>query len=218
MVSGITNDTTAAAATMKKATGMNKDDFLTLFVTQLKNQDPLKPQDSNEFIAQLAQLTQVEQSYNTNTNLANLLTAINGMSSLNSVSFIGKEVSASSNQINLVSGKQALLGYRLPANADQVKVEIRDGRGVTIRTLTAGKTQAGDGTIGWDGKSDGGTQAPAGSYSFSVTGITGDTKFDGSPQIIGKVDGINVEGQEPVITIGGISVPLSQILSVKGVT
>lgn len=62
MVNGITTDTTAAAAAMKKSTGMNKDDFLKLFVTQLQHQDPLNPADSSEFIGQLAQLTQVEQA------------------------------------------------------------------------------------------------------------------------------------------------------------
>ncbi|WP_298272619.1 flagellar hook capping FlgD N-terminal domain-containing protein, partial [Geobacter sp.] len=66
MISGVTNDTTAAAAAMKQSTGLNKDDFLKLFITQLQNQDPLQPQDSSQFIAQLAQLTQVEQAYNTN--------------------------------------------------------------------------------------------------------------------------------------------------------
>ncbi|WP_298431945.1 FlgD immunoglobulin-like domain containing protein [Geobacter sp.] len=217
MISGVTNDTNAAAAAMKQATGLNKDDFLKLFVTQLKNQDPLKPQDSSEFIAQLAQLTQVEQAYNTNTNLKSLLTAMNGASSLSTVSFIGKEIKADGDQVNLTAGTPATLGYRLPANASQVQVDIADATGKTVRTITLGATAAGDGTVTWDGKDGAGNPLPAGSYTVTVTGVNGDgTKFPGNPLLLGKVDGVTLEGSEPSVTLSGISVPISKILSVKG--
>ena len=90
MVNSVTSttDTSAAAAAMKKSIGMNKDDFLKLFIEQLKYQDPLKPTDAEQMLSQLSQLTQVEQSYNTNTNLANLLTAQNNSNTMASVSFI----------------------------------------------------------------------------------------------------------------------------------
>ena len=106
MVDAVSSTTLAAdgAAAMKKATGMNKDDFLKLFVTQLQNQDPMKPQDSNQFIAQLAQLSQVEQSYNTNTNLQSLLTAQNNATVVSAVSFIGKDVLAAGSQVSLTAG------------------------------------------------------------------------------------------------------------------
>lgn len=219
MINGVTNDTTAAAAAMKKSTGMNKDDFLKLFVTQLQNQDPLNPQDSTQFVSQLAQLTQVEQAYNTNTNLSSLLTAMNGSTSLSAVSFLGKEIKADGDQVKLVTGTEPSLGYRLPATASKVLVEVQDSRGITVRTLTLGATPAGDGTVSWDGKDGAGKALPAGSYTFSVTGYNADgDKFAGSPLLLGKVDGVTLEGTEPYVTIGGIDVPMSKILSVKGVS
>ncbi|AJE04347.1 flagellar hook assembly protein FlgD [Geobacter pickeringii] len=217
MVTGVTNDTTAAAAAMKKSTGMNKDDFLKLFITQLQNQDPLKPQDSSQFIAQLAQLTQVEQAYNTNTNLQSLLSAMNGASNLSAVSFIGKAIKADSDQLNLTAGSAATVGYRLPANASQVQVGIADATGKTVRTITLGATAAGDGSLAWDGRDSSGNSLPSGSYTVTVTGINSDgTQFSGSPLLLGKVDGVTLEGSEPSITVSGISVPISKILSVKG--
>lgn len=217
MVTGVTTDTTAAAAAMKKSTGLNKDDFLKLFVTQLQNQDPLKPQDSSQFIAQLAQLTQVEQAYNTNTNLQSLLTALNGSSNLTTVSFIGKDVKADGNQVNLTAGTATTLGYRLPANASQVQVGIADATGKTVRSITLGATAAGDGTAAWDGRDGSGNLLPSGSYTVSVTGVNSDgTTFSGTPLLLGKVDGVTLEGSEPSVTISGISVPISKILSVKG--
>lgn len=217
MVYGVTNDTTAAAAAMKKSTGMNKDDFLKLFVTQLQNQDPLNPQDSTEFIGQLAQLTQVEQAYNTNSNLSDLLNLVNGATSLSAVSFIGKEITASGNLIKLTGGTQPTLGYRLPATAQKVTIKIKDDTDTVVRTLTLGSTQAGDGSITWDGKDEKGNTLPEGRYTFSVSGTNakGDA-FDGAPLLLGRAEGVMLEGEEPYITIGGINVPLGNILSVKG--
>ena len=88
-----TNSTTASAATsMKQDIGFNANDFMQLLVTQLKNQDPLNPQDSSQFVSQLAQLSQVEQTYNINTNLQNLLSSQNNITSLSAMSLIGKNV------------------------------------------------------------------------------------------------------------------------------
>ncbi|SNB47055.1 flagellar hook assembly protein FlgD [Geobacter sp. DSM 9736] len=210
---------TAGAAAMKKATGMNKDDFLQLFVTQLKNQDPLKPQDSSEFIGQLAQLTQVEQSYNTNTNLGKLLAAANGAQEMSAVSFIGKSVVAEGGGFSLKTGDTPTLGFRLPAQAKKVLVEIRDVAGKLVRTLTAGTTPAGDGVISWDGKDGNNRAVPPGTYGYAVTATgSDDKKFDGKPLMSGRVEAVTLEGDEPMLTVSGMDVPLSTVLSVKGAT
>lgn len=217
MVNGITNDASAAAAAMKKATGMNKDDFLKLFVTQLQNQDPLNPADSTEFIGQLAQLTQVEQAYNTNSNLSAIIDLFNGAASLSSVSYIGKTVTANGDLIKLANGSQPTLGYRLAANAQKVAIDIKDVSGTVVRTLTLGSTQAGDGTIAWDGRDGKGNPLPDGRYTFSVTGFNAEgEKFQGYPLLTGTVEAVSLEGKEPHVTVGGISVPLGNVLSVKG--
>ncbi|BDV41455.1 basal-body rod modification protein FlgD [Geotalea uraniireducens] len=220
MITGITNTTTtttSAADAMKQSTGLNSNDFLQLFITQLQNQDPLNPQDSSQFITQLAQLTQVEQSYNTNTNLQNLQTALNGSNSLSAVSFIGKQATVQSDEVGLTSGTAASLGYRLPADAAKVLIDIKDSAGNTVRTLTLGQTATGDGTVIWDGKDAAGNQLPSGTYTYSVAGINSNNEeFSGTALLTGTVSKVNLEGQEPVLTIGGIDVSLSNLLSVKG--
>lgn len=211
------NDSTAAAAAMKKATGMNKDDFLKLFVTQLQNQDPMNPQDSSQFIAQLAQLTQVEQAYNTNSNLQDMLNQANNTTTLSAVSFIGKEVVAPGSQVDLQTGSPTLVNYRLSSAAQTVTFSIKDASGAAVKTLTLGRTAAGDGSIAWDGTDNNGRQLPAGTYSVAVTGGNVDgTTFAGTPLIKGKVDGVNMEGSSPSLTIGALQVPIANVLSVKG--
>lgn len=219
MVTGIADASMNAAAAMKRATGINKDDFLKLFITQLKNQDPLNPRDSAEFIAQLAQLTQVEQAYNTNSNLEKLLSTINTNAGLNSVSFIGKEVVTEGNQVSLKAGTPVKLGFRLDHQASEVKIEIMNGAGMTVRTLHGGAASAGDSALVWDGRDSANNPMPPGTYTYSVKAVNGDGKeFTAQPLMTGRVDGVRFQGGEPVLTMGGTEVPLARVLSVKGVS
>ncbi|MDD2337801.1 MAG: flagellar hook capping FlgD N-terminal domain-containing protein, partial [Geobacteraceae bacterium] len=100
-----TTDTSAASAAMKQSMGMNKDDFLKLFITQLQNQDPLDPMDATEQISQLAQITQVEQSYNINSNLESVISSLADSATLSAISYVGSEVTASGSEVYLQEGE-----------------------------------------------------------------------------------------------------------------
>jgi flagellar basal-body rod modification protein FlgD len=207
----------AGASAMKQATGLNKDDFLQMLVAQLKNQDPLNPQDSSAFVAQLAQITQVEQTYNVNTNLESLMAAQNSANSLSAVSLIGKVVSAQGSQVALTSGTPSTLNFTLPSAATQVKVEIRDANGNIVRTLTQGATATGAGNIAWDGKDDSNNTLASGKYSFSVSGTDASgQKIQGTSMIQGQVSGVRLAGSSLVLTVNGLDVPLASVLEVKG--
>jgi flagellar basal-body rod modification protein FlgD len=209
-------DTNTAAASMRQTTGMNKNDFLQLLVTQLKSQDPLNPQDSSEFVAQLAQLTQVEQTYNINTNLQNLLASQNNFSSMSAMSLIGKEITTASSQVVLTAGGQPSLPFSLASDATHLNLEIKDATGRTVRTLTQGATSAGVRSTTWDGMDDNGQPVPAGTYTFAVSGLdaTGQA-ISATPLFRGRVSGVNLEGDTPVLTVNGIYVPLTSVLEVK---
>lgn len=218
MVSTVTaTSSSSAAAAMKKETGLNKDDFLKLFVAQMQNQDPLNPQDSSQYITQLAQLTQVEQSYNTNSNLQSILTQGNNMATLSTVSFIGKYVTAAGNQVSHQSGTPDTIGYNLSSSAQSVAISITDSNGAVIKTLTQGLTAAGNGSVTWDGTNSQGQQVPAGVYKVTVRGVDGNgAAFGGTPLVTGKVDGIEMGSSEPVLNMGSLQVPVSSVVSVKG--
>ena len=208
--------TLTAADYMKKTTGLNKDDFMKLFITQLQNQDPLNPQDSSAMVTQMAQITQVEQSYNTNTNLQSLLSATNSSSSMSAVSFIGKTITAQGSQVSLSSGSQPKLNFNLPSAANQVQVAIQDSNGRTVRTMTMGQTSAGDGSLAWDGKDNNNSALPAGLYNFSVTGVNPDgSSFSGTPLIKAVVDVVKLDQGSTVLTAGGIDVPMANVTTVR---
>lgn len=209
-----TTDTTAASAAMKKSMGMNKDDFMKLFVAQLQYQDPLKPMDSTAMLEQLSQLSLVEQSYNSNTALNNLLTAQNNSNSLAAVSFIGKDVKANGNIVTFDGSTLTSVGFNLPISAEAAQVSIADASGKTVRTANIGAVSAGDAKVAWDGLDDSGTLLPAGAYTFSVaaTSANGST-LPVNTYTTGRIDGVNLSGATPQLTIGPTSIALSDVIS-----
>ncbi len=217
---GSTTDAPAATSTqdaMKQDLGLNSSDFLTLFVAQLQNQDPLAPQDPSAMLSQLAQMTQVEQAYNTNTALQNLLTAQNNASAMNSVSFIGGVVKANGNAAAFDGTNAVPLQFNLSVPAASGTVTISDASGRTVRTASLGAQSAGDSSFTWDGKDNNGATLPAGAYTFAVNGTTADrSAVTATTYTTGRVDGVSFVNGVPVLTIGGFSVSLSDIVSVKG--
>lgn len=207
--------TGSAAAAMKKATGMNKDDFLKLFVTQLQNQDPLNPQDGTQFIAQLAQLTQVEQAYNTNTNLQSLLSQGNNAGTLAAVSLIGKQVEAPGSQVELQSGSGATINYNLGRSAETVTVSVLDANGKVVKTINAGARNSGNNSVAWDGTDNSGAALTPGAYSFSITAKdAGGNLISSTGLVRGKVSGVDMSGTTPVLSIGALKLSLTDVISV----
>ncbi|MDA8429063.1 MAG: flagellar hook assembly protein FlgD [Geobacteraceae bacterium] len=220
MISSVTStaDATAANAAMKSSLGLSSDDFLKLFVAQLQNQDPLAPQDPAAMLTQLSQMTMVEQANNTNTALNNLLTAQNNSTSINSVSFIGKTVTANGNAAVFDGSSPTSLQYNLPAAASSGTVTITDAAGNTIRTAALGAQASGNSSFSWDGRDNSGALVPAGAYSFAVNATsTNGTAIAATTYTTGRVDGINVASGTPVLTIGAATVSLSNVISISGV-
>lgn len=213
------NSTAAADAAMKKTSGLNKDDFLKLFITQMENQDPLNPQDSSQFIGQLAQLTQVEQAYNSNTNLQNLLSQGSNVTTLGTIALVGKQVEANGSQVNLTAGSPATLNFSLDLAASQVSVSVTDATsGQVVKTITAGQMGSGKGSVSWDGTTNTGTTASAGVYNFSVTAVDANgNNVTGTPFVKGTVSSVDMTGTTPKLNIGGIGLSVSDVTSVGGV-
>ncbi len=212
-----TTSTTAAAAAMKKSLGMDKDDFMKLFIAQLQYQDPLKPQDPSAMLDQLSQLSLVEQSYNNNTALNNLLTSQNNSTTMNSVSFIGKNVKANGNTVAFDGASSASMQFNLSVPADSATVTITDASGRTVRTATIGAVTASDTTLAWDGRDNNGSLLPAGAYRFSVQAMTASgTSVAATTYTTGRIDGVNLSNGIPTLTIGAATVSLTDVIGIMG--
>jgi flagellar basal-body rod modification protein FlgD len=137
---------------------------------------------------------------------------------MNSVSFIGKNVKANGNAIAFDGTSVAPLQFNLPVAASAATVTIFDASGKTVKTADLGTLSAGDTALTWDGYDNNGALLPAGSYTFSVNATSADGKaLSATTYTTGRIDGVNLAGSVPQLTIGAVSVALSDIISVKGV-
>ncbi|MEX1146872.1 MAG: flagellar hook capping FlgD N-terminal domain-containing protein, partial [Sphingomonadales bacterium] len=136
------------------------DTFLTLLTTQLQHQDPLEPMDSKEFTQQLVSFSGVEQQIQANKNLEDVIGKLASQDMAAAVSYIGQDIIAMSDKASLRDGAAQWV-YALEGGADDVDLTIKDGNGVTVRTLN-GETDAGTHSLNWDGRDENGNQMPDG--------------------------------------------------------
>ncbi|QOJ19360.1 MAG: flagellar hook assembly protein FlgD [Gammaproteobacteria bacterium] len=174
-----TASTAAAGTTSKKDAENPQDRFLKLLVTQMKNQDPLKPLDNAEVTSQLAQISTVSGLDKLNSTLQKLVSSADDTRSVEALGLIGHKAFVPGTAIAL-SGDGAIAGIELAQPVDQLKVTILDGAGAAIRTMDLGAQPTGISTISWDGLTDSGTKAVDGDYTFAVSAKQGgnDVKVD----------------------------------------
>jgi flagellar basal-body rod modification protein FlgD len=148
--------------------------FMTLLVTQLKNQDPMNPLDNAQLTSQLAQLSTVTGVNKLNTTLESLKTSYQSSEAMSATNMIGHGVFVEGNFVNLAKG-QSILGANLTTGAEDVKLIVTDPvTGKDIKTIELGTQAAGIVPVTWDGIADGGTTAlKDGKYSFRVVATNG---------------------------------------------
>lgn len=210
----------ALSTTSATTTGASKDDFLKLLVAQMSNQDPTQPQEGTEFVTQLAQFSLVEQSTNQSTALQNLSTQISGLASNQATDLIGQNVQVKGSGLTWDGSSSPSTSVNLSAASATTTVQIQDSTGATVRTLQMGPQSAGPLTINWDGKTDAGGNAPAGSYTVSVAAATASgAQVNASSAITGKVTQVNFSKGYPEVTLdSGVTASISELVSVGGAT
>ena len=202
------------AATDRSSIADDFDTFLSLLTTQLRNQNPLDPLDTNQFTEQLVQFTEVEQSVKLNENLEQLVKVSTASAITNVVSFLGGEVTIDGETAKLEDGS-ASWNYDVDESADGAIFTVRNAAGVPVLTKTF-SVSAGPGRFVWDGVTDTGSNAPDGIYSLSITATDASgVAINVTTESVGTVQGIDLSGSEPVLLVDGQEVTLDQIKSVK---
>ena len=214
--SHVTTPATAQDATSRGIASLadNFNTFLSLLTTQLKNQDPTSPLDSNQFTQQLVQLTGVEQQLNANTLLKQVVAnTSSGIST--AVTLIGKTVKAVSDTANLSNG-QAQWTYNLPSNASDLKIQVLDANGNIVHAEAPSNLKAGDHAISWNGKNLLGTQLPnGGTYTLRVTATDpSGAQLATTTYVQGVVTGVTQANGGTNITVNGGPVDWSKVVSV----
>ncbi|HWA90447.1 MAG TPA: flagellar hook assembly protein FlgD [Rhizomicrobium sp.] len=188
----------------------NFDTFLKLLTTQLQNQDPMSPMDSNEFTQQLVQFSSVEQQINTNDNLQSLIALSLSQQASASVNYIGHSVVMTSGKGALQNG-QVDWTYNLSAPSAGTTLTVKDANGTVVYSGAGGAAQ-GNNDFAWDGEDMNGNQLPDGQYTLSVAATASDgtaiTSTVASKAIVTAVD---MSGTTPMLVLGATEIPLSEV-------
>lgn len=194
--------------------GKNFDNFLTLLTAQLRNQDPVSPLNPTEFTTQLVQFTAVEQAIRQNKNLEELIALQKTSQSAAMVGYVGKTIEAKGSSVFLSEGK-AEFTYRLDGAAAKTTITITDSSGKLVRSAI-GQTAKGLHSFVWDGRNDGSVPVPDGTYKVAVTATDGAGKpISTTTSIVGKVSGVTTANGSTALTVNGLKIPLSDVVSVR---
>jgi flagellar basal-body rod modification protein FlgD len=193
----------------------NFDTFLQLLTTQLQNQDPLSPLDTNQFTEQLVEFASVEQQINENSNLQTLISLQQTSEATQAMQFLGSSVTISSNAAALsnATSQEATWSVNSPSPATAA-VTISSSTGQVAYTGTT-SLSSGTQSFAWNGQGNNGVTWPDGNYTLSITA----TGANGSPvtvttQVQGTVSAVNVSQNPPTIMVGGQSYPISAIQTI----
>jgi len=222
MATSIFNPTAAAAASTasgsspNNSTGIdantiagNFQTFLTLLTTQLQNQNPLDPLDTNQFTQQLVMFAQVEQQLKSNDELSTLVSLEKSAQATTALAYVGQTVAVNGQTAALTNG-QATWSLQVPKpSTGTITIASQTGQTVFTGNYTL---QAGTQNFSWDGRDNNGVQWPDGNYTISVTAKDASGQSVAIPtDIQGVVDSIDLTQTPPALSIGGQTFTLDKI-------
>src|SRR5450830_1920890 len=207
------NGTKASTNTIQAA----QDQFMTLLTTQMKNQDPLNPMDNAQVTSQLAQLSTV-------TGINQVNASINAMNAnLQAANMIGQGVLVPGNNIALttttnsagVSATGGAYGLNLPQNISGGTVAITNAAGAVVKTINLGALSQGVQTLSWDGSTDSGGTAPAGTYSYTVKAASGASSVTPTNLEFGMVSSVSTSSQGVTLNLANLgSVAMNTVVQI----
>jgi flagellar basal-body rod modification protein FlgD len=197
---------------------LGKDDFLNLLVTQLQHQDPLNPTESTEFTAQLAQFSSLEQLNNINDNLKNMELFQTSMTHSQAVSYIGKEITAKGNSVQLESGRPAECQFELEASAALTVISVYDASGGFVKSFETGPLNSGRQSAAWDGTDNNGNSASPGLYRFEVQAVDANNEsLSVTPLLSSVVTGVSFKDQAASLITGLQTIAIDDVIAVSEV-
>lgn len=217
MTTAIENDVYAAlglgakqAESTKRNDQLLQEDFLKLMVAQLKNQDPMKPMESGDFLGDIAQFGTVSGIQDLQESFASLSSSIQSSQALQAAALVDRQVLVPLNGGRLESGGVIAGAVELPASTSQLTLGIYDSAGALVRRIGMGSQPAGMTQFQWDGLADNGTYAEPGLYSVRAEAL-----YNGETSAVSTL----IEADVRSVTLGsggqGLTVDLGALGSVS---
>ena len=209
-LNGGASSASAATAANSTASAM-QDQFMTLLVTQLKNQDPLNPMDNAQMTSQMAQINTVNGIDQLNQTLKALSASMTPNQTVQAASMIGHGVLVPGNGVDLANGS-AMGGFSLSSPSDSTKVSIYDSSGSLVDTMNLGAQPAGVTDWQWNGMDGNGNPVPAGSYTFKVDASLAGSAVSANTLQYGVVNSVTQGATGLTLGVGSLqNIALNQV-------
>lgn len=204
-----------ASAAQQPKSSLEKEQFLKLLVAQISHQDPMAPQDSDQYMQQLTQFSTVEQLMNLNQGVDNLAVGQISANSQSALRFVGKDVMAVGDEVNLNGLNQPQVNYSVSdTSVEDVEVTVYDQAGDAVYTQRVPVGPDGQGTFVWTGQDSNGQRAPDGDYHVAFRAGTESKPVPVDSYVRGKVTGVRFDQGYPELMVGEKRLRLSDVIEV----
>ncbi len=205
---------TTPSTTKDRGVGSDKEAFLKLLVAQTSQQDPMAPQDSNQYVQQLTQFSSLEQLMSLNEGIQTLAVGQMSNNSQQAVDMVNKTVVAKGDHFNHSAGQSEELSFEVAGKADKVTITITDQAGKTVREVEVEPAE-GLQSYRWNGRDADGQSTPTGVYTISVQATNADAVVPTSTYVKGKVTGVRFDQGYPEIMIGDRRISMNDVIEVN---
>jgi len=206
----------ASAQKSRSANDLGIDEFLTLMTTQLKNQDPMKPLEGTEFVAQLAQFGAVSGIQHMQSSMESLASSLRSTQALNGASLVGRDVLAPADGVELTPGIAVDGEITVPAGASNVQLRITDSSGAVVREIDL-PTEAGVSAFSWDGLGRDGSQLQGGRYEIEAIASVGGASESLGVLLSAKVASVTIDGAGAGLTLNTAALGAVPLVDVRRV-
>lgn len=195
----------------------NKSQFLELMIAQLKNQNPLDPQDGAQFLSQLAQFSSVEGIQKLNVSMNEMAAGFRSGQALQATALVGRQVQVPGQFGDLSQGSSLSGSVELPVSSTQVNLQIKNNRGELVREVSLGSHDSGNIPFKWDGLDAAGQAVTSGRYQISATALQDGETVSLETNIAVNVNSVTLgKDGEVTVNLNGLGpVPLSEVKSIN---
>ena len=207
-VASVTDDIYANLGLAKKdktadrsSNELAQEDFMKLMVTQLTHQDPFKPMENGDFLAQIAQFSSVSGLDKLNESFSALSASLTSNQAMQAGALVGREVEVEMDYGLLPQGGLMHAAVDLPTSAGNVVISIKDANGALVKEVTLGTQPAGRLEFAWDGSTDNGEYAPPGVYNISTEAVMDNENIMVPTLITARVASVSLGSAEQGLTL-----------------
>ena len=212
-IEGVGAGAASGSAISRQSIASNFETFLALLTTQLQNQNPLEPLDTNQFTQQLVSFAGVEQQLRSNESLESLVSLSKVGYNTTALGFVGMHVTAEGSTTELRDN--LAVWYLSSPGPAQATISVLDQNGSTVFTEQKA-LDSGTQPYEWNGRTSTGGIAPEGSYKIVITANDASGQpLDIGTSFSGVVDQADVSGEEPLLLVGATLITMDQIRSVQ---